>query len=96
MRDFLRHEWREWLPVVFLGVVLIYALAASLFITIRIAQVDQSLIAQQKADRQTLLNHQSLLKRVEADEARICSAAKTAVAEGGDPRLAAILCPKGS
>ena len=96
MRAFLRQEWREWLPVAFLAVVLAYALATSVFITLRIAQVDQGLLAQQRSDHQTLVNHQSLLKRVEADEQRICAAAKTAVADGADPRLAAILCPKGS
>ena len=87
---------REWLPIAFLAVVLIYALAASILITVRIAQVDQGLAAQQRMDHQALVNHQSLLKRVEADEQRICAAAKTAVAEGADPRLAVILCPKGS
>ena len=87
---------REWLPVAFLGVVLVYALAASVWISSRIAQVDQGLLAQQRADHQTLVAHEALLKRGEADEQRICAAAKASVKDGASPALVAILCPKGS
>lgn len=80
---------REWLPVAFLAVVLVYALVASILITGRIARVDQFLVAQERADRQTILSHEALLKRVEADEHRICVAAKAT----GDQPIIKILCP---
>ena len=89
MRGLSWAKVREWLPVAFLAVVLAYALAASILITVRIAQVDQSLAAQERADRQTILSHEALLKRVEADEHRICMAAKAT----GDQPIIKILCP---
>ena len=93
MRALIR-EWREWLPMAFLTAVLIYALAASVFISLKLAQVGRGLIAQQQADHQALLRHEALLKRVEADEQRICTAAKATVNSGGSPSLVTILCPK--
>ena len=96
MRQHLR-EWREWMPVAFLGVVLTYALVASVIITFRITQVDHALVAQQQSDHQALVRHEALLKRVEADEQRVCAAAKTAVQQdGGTDSLVTILCPKGN
>ena len=89
MRGLSWAKVREWLPVAFLAVVLVYALAASVLITVRIAQVDQSLAAQERADHQTILSHEALLKRVEADEHRICMAAKAT----GDQPIIKILCP---
>ena len=80
---------REWLPIAFLAVVLVYALVASILITGRIARVDQFLVAQQRADHETILSHEALLKRVEADEHRICMAAKAT----GDQPIIKILCP---
>ena len=89
MRGLSWAKAREWLPVAFLAVVLVYALAASVLITVRIAQVDQSLAGQERAGRQTILSHEALLKRVEADERRICVAAKAT----GDQPIIKILCP---
>ena len=89
MRGLSWAKVREWLPVAFLAVVLVYALAASVLITVRIAQVDQSLAAQERADHQTILSHEALLKRVEADEHRICMAAQAT----GDQPIIKILCP---
>ena len=95
MRGLIR-EWRDWLPMAFLAAVLLYALIASVFISLKVAEVGHELIVQQQADHQTLIRHEALLKRVEADEQHICTAARTAVADGGSSALVTILCPKPS
>ena len=80
---------REWLPVVFLAAVAIYAAVAIALYTRSVAIFDQSLAAQQKADHQAILSHESLLKRVEADEHRYCAAARAS----GDQAIVKIVCP---
>ena len=89
MRGLSWAKVREWLPVVLLAAVAIYAAVAIALFSGSVVRFDQSIAAQQKLDHQTILSHEALLKRVEADERRICVAAKAT----GDQPIIKILCP---
>lgn len=82
---------KEWLPEIIGSVVLIWILVATILITLHIAAIERELIAQQESNQRTLAAHALLLKRVEADEAKVCLAAKAS----GDQKIITIVCPGG-
>jgi hypothetical protein len=56
-----------------------------------VSAVEQQIQAQVKADHAAIQRHAQLLKRVEADEARYCRAARAS----GDQQIISIVCPTG-
>lgn len=91
MRHMSRAALQEWMPFIVASVVLVWVCVATILITLHVASIDQGLIAQQKADHQTMINHAALLKRVETDEVKACTAARAS----GDQQVIAIICPAG-
>ncbi len=86
-----REDLLDAAPWVFGVMVLAWLLAASILIFLRVAALDRTLLVQQQAIQERLTQHSALLKRVEADEHRICAAAQAS----GDQQIIKILCPEG-
>lgn len=75
-RVFTRRPTRRTLGLLLLAAAIVYLLVAVVLVTFRLASTEKELAGNQRTDRALIKENAATLRRIAADEARLCRAAR--------------------